>query len=66
MKCLICGEQTNYTIDVFSKCHLKVKHPEILHMKDYKELPRKPRPLAAGMNWQNNCKNHLANSKYDR
>lgn len=35
MKCLICGEQTNYTIDVFSKCHLKVKHPEILHMKDY-------------------------------
>jgi hypothetical protein len=31
MKCLICGEQTNYTIDVFSKCHLKVKHPEILH-----------------------------------
>jgi hypothetical protein len=31
----------------------------------YKELPRKPRPLAAGMNWQNNCKNHLTNSKYD-
>ena len=31
----------------------------------YTELPRKPRPLAAGMNWQNNCKNHLANSKYD-
>lgn len=31
----------------------------------YKELPRKPRMLASGMNWQNNCKNHLANSKYD-
>ncbi len=33
-----------------------------LNQKCYKELPRKPRPLAAGMNWQNNCKNHLINS----
>ena len=23
----------------------------------YRELPRKPRPLVAGMNWQNNLKN---------
>jgi len=36
-----------------------------INNKSYTELPRKPRPLAAGMNWQNNCKNHLANSKYD-
>ncbi len=30
----------------------------------YKYLPRKPRGLASGMNWQNNFKNHLTNSKY--
>lgn len=25
--------------------------------KGYRKLPRKPRPLVAGMNWQNNLKN---------
>lgn len=25
----------------------------------YRELPRKPRPLVAGMNWQNNLKKTL-------
>jgi hypothetical protein len=31
----------------------------------YREFPRKPRPLAAGMNWQNKFKKYLTNSKYD-
>ena len=31
----------------------------------YRGLPRKPRGLAPSMNWQNNFKNHLTNSKYD-
>jgi len=30
----------------------------------YQELPRIPRPLAAGMNWQNNKKKRLTNFKY--
>jgi len=34
-------------------------------LDNYKELPRKPRMLASGMNWQNKFKKHLTNSKYD-
>lgn len=33
------------------KCHRK--------FHGYRELPRKPRPLVAGMNWQNNFKKTL-------
>lgn len=35
VKCLICGEQTKYVIDVFSRYHLKKFHPEIKNQKEY-------------------------------
>jgi len=35
IKCLICGEQTKYPIDLFYRYHVKVNHPEYKSTKEY-------------------------------
>jgi hypothetical protein len=63
-RCYACGRNiyNRYTLDFCANaliagcpyCHTS-----------YCEPPRKPRPLAAGMNWQNKFKKYLTNSEYD-